>query len=459
MQKKETLVKSTELMGSTIYFEYVTRDQIKVSDAGFHYWGAFHTNTHEMRCSYGEFKKRRNAIYVDASTEGVYRLIFIETDYMFIESDYMREFTPERQMVYETQFVYDANFEYAFVVNWSERLPDETPELAGYRLFWAYVRLMDDLLPDQSEATSARFGVAWTDGSDMDQKVLFVFAAVRKTNLPWNLQSAVRREAPAFLKQAILSRIAGSEEFNANNDAKQLDAQVSPSRKPMEIYVENDEFFMSEEQFKLIKLIAQYDPLGFVRAYSSISDYVYETTHIHAQMHAVKSREEMHDLIYDEFGRKDKNRLIGPKERYWKLACDVFDTMTEQGKAQVIKEKEQKESRYKAEKAYVKKHVLAGLRNINDGFDFPGIEYFSEAEFAIVLDRVEALGLGIHGIEPWYQDRFFDVETNGLGKKCTDPSWYRVCFEDFKKLGFALQYSATYHVPDHLLNEENEREE
>jgi hypothetical protein len=50
---------------------------------------------------------------------------------------------------------------------------------------------------------------------------------------------------------------------------------------------------------------------------------------------------------------------------------------------------------------YLKKNVFYGLTNLNNGFDAAGIKYYSERDFAIVLDRVKNLRLGVTGIEPW----------------------------------------------------------
>ncbi len=103
---------------------------------------------------------------------------------------------------------------------------------------------------------------------------------------------------------------------------------------------------------------------------------------------------------------------------------------------------------------YLDKYVFYGLTNLNDGFDAPGIKYFSEIDFAIVLDRVKALVLGIYGLETWKDGAFHGVLVPEQGDEaCTDPSWYKTAFEDFKKDGEKLQYAATYYIPEELLKE------
>ena len=106
---------------------------------------------------------------------------------------------------------------------------------------------------------------------------------------------------------------------------------------------------------------------------------------------------------------------------------------------------------------YLDKHVFVGLKNLNSGFDSPTISYFSESDFEIVLDRVERLGLGIQGIEPWLNGDYFGVvvcEDSGLAP--TNPKWYRDAFKHFKDMKEDLQYSATYFIPDKLLNADTE---
>lgn len=101
---------------------------------------------------------------------------------------------------------------------------------------------------------------------------------------------------------------------------------------------------------------------------------------------------------------------------------------------------------------YLDEHVFVGLENLNDGFDAEQIKYFSENDFSIILSRVERLGLGIHGIEPWKNGAFYDViSCEDKMKAPSDPAWYKQAFEEFVALGEELQYSASYHVPDELL--------
>ncbi len=97
---------------------------------------------------------------------------------------------------------------------------------------------------------------------------------------------------------------------------------------------------------------------------------------------------------------------------------------------------------------YLVKNVFYGLTNLNDGFDTSTIYYFSEADFRIVLDRVEELGIGLYGIEPWKNKWLFDVSGyEDYSNNPTDPDWYRVAFAEFVSLKEELCYSATYYVP------------
>lgn len=101
---------------------------------------------------------------------------------------------------------------------------------------------------------------------------------------------------------------------------------------------------------------------------------------------------------------------------------------------------------------FLEKHVFNGLQNQNDGFDSDSIYYFSESDFETVLERSEKLGIGIYGIEPWFDGASFGVKTNeDFNKKATDPRWYKRAFTEFKKSNNDLLYAATYRVSAKLL--------
>jgi hypothetical protein len=101
---------------------------------------------------------------------------------------------------------------------------------------------------------------------------------------------------------------------------------------------------------------------------------------------------------------------------------------------------------------YLITNVFVGLENLNDGFDSKEIYYFSESDFDIVLNRIEKLGVGIYGIEPWLNGVFYDVLSfEDYNTIATDPKWYRKAFFEFKKSGKPLFYAASYKVPKKLL--------
>ena len=101
---------------------------------------------------------------------------------------------------------------------------------------------------------------------------------------------------------------------------------------------------------------------------------------------------------------------------------------------------------------YLDKHVFYGLKDQNTGFDAPYIRYFSQADFKIVLDRIEQLGLGIIGIEPWKNGNMYDVlAAEDFGLKPEDVQWYRKAFEIFKRRDKDLLYAASYKIPERLL--------
>lgn len=100
---------------------------------------------------------------------------------------------------------------------------------------------------------------------------------------------------------------------------------------------------------------------------------------------------------------------------------------------------------------YLKENVFNGLKNMNDGFDAESIYYFSESDFEIVIDRIEKLGIGIMGIEPWLNGKFYDVKSAEHYQAIpTDSKWYRKAFTEFKNENENLLYAATYMIFENI---------
>jgi hypothetical protein len=102
--------------------------------------------------------------------------------------------------------------------------------------------------------------------------------------------------------------------------------------------------------------------------------------------------------------------------------------------------------RFHLKQEYLKSHVFYDLKGHH-------IQGWTEEEFKIILKRVEKLKLGVYGIDPTFKRNHFGVEVCELyGMESTNPKWYWAAFEEFKKHNKDLEYCATYHVPDELLN-------
>ena len=112
----------------------------------------------------------------------------------------------------------------------------------------------------------------------------------------------------------------------------------------------------------------------------------------------------------------------------------------------------EKNSKKEKERKYLDTNIFYDLLNLNTGFDSPNIKYFSEADFEIVLDRVQRNGIGIWGIEPWQHGEFYEVTCCRETDDPTDPAWYFQAFQDLKMMREILDYSATYSIPKRLLN-------
>ncbi len=101
---------------------------------------------------------------------------------------------------------------------------------------------------------------------------------------------------------------------------------------------------------------------------------------------------------------------------------------------------------------FLEKNIFIDLKNLNKGSDKETIQYFSEADFEIVLQRVEHFGIGVYKIETREKSEVSEVVVHeDFKKKATDPKWYKKAFLTFKSRQPGLSYSATYKVSNKLL--------
>ena len=101
---------------------------------------------------------------------------------------------------------------------------------------------------------------------------------------------------------------------------------------------------------------------------------------------------------------------------------------------------------------FLEKNIFTDLKNLNDGFAEDGIQYFSENDFGIVLDRAEYFGLSIYNITPWIKSETLEASSHeDHKKKATDPKWYKKEFLTLKTIQPGLFYSAKYKVSKKLL--------
>jgi len=96
---------------------------------------------------------------------------------------------------------------------------------------------------------------------------------------------------------------------------------------------------------------------------------------------------------------------------------------------------------------YLNINVFYNLKNRNNGFDAESIYYFSQSDFEIIINRIEKLGIGILGIEPWLNGEFYDIKVvEDYGGISSDSKWYRKAFGEFKKENENLLYAASYDI-------------
>ena len=101
---------------------------------------------------------------------------------------------------------------------------------------------------------------------------------------------------------------------------------------------------------------------------------------------------------------------------------------------------------------FLESNVFIDLKKLTAGPDHEGVHYFSEADFEIVLQRVEHFGIGMYTISTLLDGKPFEMaKHDNFKKKATDPKWYKRAFLTFKMRQSGLSYSATYKVSNKLL--------
>lgn len=105
---------------------------------------------------------------------------------------------------------------------------------------------------------------------------------------------------------------------------------------------------------------------------------------------------------------------------------------------------------------FLEKNIFIDLKNLNEASDKESVQVFSEADFEIVLQRVEHFGIGVYSVSSWLKGKVSEVASHeNFKKKATDPKWYKKAFLTFKSRQSGLSYSATYKVSNKLLAKQN----
>jgi hypothetical protein len=101
---------------------------------------------------------------------------------------------------------------------------------------------------------------------------------------------------------------------------------------------------------------------------------------------------------------------------------------------------------------FLEKNVFNELKNLNEGSDKETNHHFSEADFEVLLERIEHLGIGMYIMESFLDGKSIVKESHeDFKKKATDPRWYKKAFLTSKFRQAGLTYSGTYKVSNKLL--------
>jgi hypothetical protein len=109
--------------------------------------------------------------------------------------------------------------------------------------------------------------------------------------------------------------------------------------------------------------------------------------------------------------------------------------------------------KFEAEHQFMDEVVFVGLKNLNTGFDAPGIQHFSPADFGEVIRRCEPLHVRPIGIEVFTTDGgFVDCQICPEDISMAEVyNWAQQLVETYQGAP-DITMTATFDVPDSLLN-------
>ncbi len=108
--------------------------------------------------------------------------------------------------------------------------------------------------------------------------------------------------------------------------------------------------------------------------------------------------------------------------------------------------------KFDAKHLYMDQVIFVGLKNLNTGFDAPGIHHFSPADFGEVITRCEPLHIIPNGIEVFTTGGGFIEVVFAMddGSPEENSEWARRLVKKYiEEPGITM--SATFHVPDSAL--------
>jgi hypothetical protein len=101
---------------------------------------------------------------------------------------------------------------------------------------------------------------------------------------------------------------------------------------------------------------------------------------------------------------------------------------------------------------FLEENVFTDLKNLNKAKNKDTVHYFTEADFATVLKRIEHFGISVYTIKTKLKTKIFGtVSHEDSKKKATDSRWYNGAYMNLKSRQEGLTYSATYKVSAKLL--------
>lgn len=100
---------------------------------------------------------------------------------------------------------------------------------------------------------------------------------------------------------------------------------------------------------------------------------------------------------------------------------------------------------------YLDRNVFQGLKCFYPGSGSPANKFFSEKDFGVIFERIDALGIGVLGMHTHLEGKFGMELFEWQSHEMTNKEWIPFAFNRLREGRKSLHYMAVLHIFDEQL--------